>query len=60
MEVFFWTSDVSRKVFILDSNVNSLLRKHFFEGLLEFDSTEEAVDTAAIANHLNGTHKGIK
>lgn len=29
-------------------------------GLLEFDSTEEAVDTAAIANHLNGTHKGIK
>ena len=36
------------------------LTKIFFEGLLEFDSTEEAVDTAAIANHLNGTHKGTK
>lgn len=29
-------------------------------GLLEFDSTEEAIDTAAIANHMQGTHKGVR
>ncbi|XP_063692618.1 heterogeneous nuclear ribonucleoprotein L-like isoform X1 [Bolinopsis microptera] len=29
-------------------------------GLLEFDSTEEAMDTAAIANHMQGTHKGTR
>jgi len=29
-------------------------------GLLEFDNTEEAIDTAVLANHMQGSHKGIR